>query len=132
MLSSIVALALAVAAPARSAADVPLPPGELRGQVLGAKGLPVARFTVNGVRFEDPEGRFKVLTPPEGEFRVVVRADGFAPNVFHVQGVESLLELLYRPVYSHRQDGCAYGLPDFFPTDCLQREYIIPRRRDRS
>jgi hypothetical protein len=38
------------------------------------------------VKFEDPEGRFKVLTPPEGEFRVVVRADGFAPNVFHVQG----------------------------------------------
>lgn len=86
MLSSLIAVALAVAAPARPAVDVPLPPGELRGQVLGAKGLPVSRFTVNGVRFEDPEGRFKILTPPEGEFRVVVRADGFAPNVFHVQG----------------------------------------------
>ncbi len=86
MLSSIVALALTVAAPGRSAVDVPLPPGELRGQVLSARGLPVTRFTVNDVRFEDAKGMFKVLTPPEGEFRVVVRADGFAPNVFHVQG----------------------------------------------
>jgi hypothetical protein len=86
MLSSIVAVALAVAAPTRPAADVPPPPGELRGQVMGAKGLPVTRFTVNGVTFEDPGGRFKILTPPAGEFRVVVRADGFAPNVFHVQG----------------------------------------------
>ena len=85
MLSSIAALALALAAPARPS-DVPLPPGELRGQVLSAKGRPVTRFTVNGVRFEDPQGSFKVLTPPEGEFRVVVRAEGFAPNVFHVQG----------------------------------------------
>lgn len=86
MLSTILAVALSVAAPARPGADVPLPPGELRGQVLGARGLPIARFTVNGVRFQDPEGRFKILTPPEGEFRVVVRAEGFAPNVFHVQG----------------------------------------------
>ncbi|HET8542779.1 MAG TPA: carboxypeptidase regulatory-like domain-containing protein [Anaeromyxobacter sp.] len=85
MLFSIVALTLA-AVPAGSAADVPLPPGELRGEVLSAGGPPVTRFTVNGVRFEDPQGRFKILTPPEGEFRVVVRADGFAPNVFHVQG----------------------------------------------
>ena len=41
---------------------------------------------MNGVAFESLEGRFKVLTPPQGEFRVVVRADGYAPNVFHVQG----------------------------------------------
>jgi hypothetical protein len=41
---------------------------------------------VNGVTFDSAEGRFKVLTPPEGEFRVVIRADGYAPNVFHVQG----------------------------------------------
>ncbi len=86
MLSTIAALALAAAAPARPGVDVPLPPGELRGQVLSAKGLPVTRFTVNGVAFDDPQGNFKVLTPPEGEFRVVVRADGLAPNVFHVQG----------------------------------------------
>lgn len=80
MIAILAALALA-AAPA-----VPLPPGELRGQVTGAGGAPVTRFTVNGVRFEDPEGMFRILTPPQGEFRVVVRADGFAPNVFHVQG----------------------------------------------
>ncbi len=86
MMSSLIALALAAATPARPAIAVPLPPGELRGQVLSARGQPVTRFTVNGVRFEDPQGQFKVLTPPEGEFRVVVRADGFAPNVFHVQG----------------------------------------------
>ncbi len=66
--------------------SVPLPPGELRGQVLGRTGAPVTRFTVNGVTFENADGRFKVLTPPQGEFRVVVRADGYAPNVFQVQG----------------------------------------------
>jgi hypothetical protein len=86
MLSTIAALALAVASPSRPAADVPLPPGELRRQVLDARGLPVAHFTVNNVKFDDAEGRFKVLTPPEGEFRVVIRGDGYAPNVFHVQG----------------------------------------------
>jgi len=66
--------------------EVPAPPGELRGQVTGRNGKPVAAFTVNGVAFQGAEGRFKVLTPPEGEFRVVIRADGYAPNVFHVQG----------------------------------------------
>jgi hypothetical protein len=85
MAVAIYALTLAAVASATSA-DVPLPPGELRGQVMRAKGGPVTSFTVNGVRFSDPHGRFKVLTPPQGEFRVVVRADGFAPNVFHVQG----------------------------------------------
>jgi hypothetical protein len=65
---------------------VPLPPGELRGQVTGRDGRPIPSFTVNGVAFSGREGRFKVLTPPEGEFRIVVRADGYAPNVFHVQG----------------------------------------------
>jgi hypothetical protein len=65
---------------------VPLPPGELRGQVTGRDGKPVTSFTVNHVAFSGPEGRFKVLTPPEGEFRVVIRANGYAPNVFHVQG----------------------------------------------
>jgi hypothetical protein len=54
--------------------------------VTGRDGKPVPRFTVNGVTFEGPQGRFKVLTPPEGEFRVVIRAAGFAPNVFAVQG----------------------------------------------
>ncbi len=86
MLSSVIALALAAATPGRPAIAVPLPPGELRGQVLSSKGPPVTRFTVNNVKFEDPEGRFKILTPPEGEFRVVIRAEGYAPNVFHVQG----------------------------------------------
>jgi Carboxypeptidase regulatory-like domain len=79
-----IALALVIAA--SSASFVPPPPGELRGQVTRADGAPVPRFTVNGVAFDDPQGRFRILTPPEGEFRVVVRADGFAPNVFHVQG----------------------------------------------
>jgi hypothetical protein len=77
-------IALTLAAASRSL--VPAPPGELRGQVTQRSGAPVTAFTVNGVRFEDPQGRFKILTPPEGEFRVVVRADGFAPNLFHVQG----------------------------------------------
>jgi hypothetical protein len=54
--------------------------------VLGKTGVPVGHFTVNGVTFDNPEGRFKVLTPPQGEFRVVIRAEGYAPNVFHVQG----------------------------------------------
>ena len=85
MISTLLSLVLATVS-AVSARDVPLPPGELRGQVLGRTGAPVAHFAVNGVRFDDPEGKFKVLTPPEGEFRVVVRADGYAPNVFHVQG----------------------------------------------
>jgi hypothetical protein len=84
---ALVALMLFAAAPVPAGtAEVPLPPGELRGQVSRAAGGPVTTFTVNGVRFEDPGGRFKILTPPEGEFRVVVRADGLAPNVFHVQG----------------------------------------------
>ena len=94
MLSTVIALALAVATPARPAIEVPLPPGELRGQVLSAKGLPVTRFTVNNVRFEDPQGQFKVLTPPQGEFRVVIRAEGYAPNVFHVQGASGLAHTL--------------------------------------
>ena len=85
MLATLAALALAVASSA-ALPGVPAPPGELRGQVVGKTGKPVRSFTVNGVRFESPEGRFKVLTPPEGEFRVVVRAAGYAPNVFHVQG----------------------------------------------
>jgi hypothetical protein len=81
-----IVLVLALVTAASSAAFVPPPPGELRGQVTTADGGPVQRFTVNGVAFDDAEGRFRILTPPEGEFRVVVRADGFAPNVFHVQG----------------------------------------------
>lgn len=85
MFSTLVTLALALVS-AVPAPDVPLPPGELRGQVLGRSGQPVTRFTVNDVAFESPEGRFKVLTPPQGEFRVVIRANGYAPNVFHVQG----------------------------------------------
>ena len=86
MFSTLIALVAALAVSAGPPPDVPLPPGELRGQVLGRAGQPVTRFTVNGVSFENKEGRFKVLTPPQGEFRVVIRADGYAPNVFHVQG----------------------------------------------
>jgi hypothetical protein len=86
MLTSLLALTLLSASPVRPGVDVPLPPGELRGQVVRRSGAPVTRFTVNDVRFEDPEGMFRILTPPEGEFRVVIRAEGFAPNVFHVQG----------------------------------------------
>lgn len=83
MVSLLTAFVLA-AAPA--APFVPLPPGELRGQVTRTDGAPVAHFTVNNVAFDDAKGMFRILTPPEGEFRVVVRAPGFAPNVFHVQG----------------------------------------------
>lgn len=84
MLPLSIVLAASTALP--TTLPVPPPPGELRGQVTRADGSPVARFTVNGVQFDDREGRFKVLTPPSGEFRVVVRSDGFAPNLFHVQG----------------------------------------------
>lgn len=86
MESLLAALALASSVAAPSAAFVPPPPGELRGQVTRTSGAPVTTFTVNGVAFEDPEGMFRILTPPDGEFRVVIRAEGFAPNVFHVQG----------------------------------------------
>lgn len=82
-----IALIAAVLLAAKSAAPfVPPPPGELRGQVTRVNGDPVQRFTVNNVLFDDAQGRFRILTPPDGEFRVVVRAEGFAPNVFHVQG----------------------------------------------
>jgi hypothetical protein len=85
MLTMNVALVLAVMSVALPP-SVPAPPGELRGQVLDRAGRPVPSFTVNGVTFGGSDGRFKVLTPPDGEFRVVIRADGYAPNVFHVQG----------------------------------------------
>jgi hypothetical protein len=87
MIPAVLVLTLAaVATPSPSLLAIPAPPGELRGQVIRRSGAPVTAFTVNGVRFEDLQGRFKILTPPEGEFRVVIRADGFAPNLFHVQG----------------------------------------------
>src|SRR5512138_3126918 len=67
---------------------LPLPgaPGELRGQVTRKDGSPVTSFTVNGMRFNDSAGNFKVLVPPEGYFRVVIRAAGFAPNYIQVEG----------------------------------------------
>jgi hypothetical protein len=87
-----IALALAAALPVSvaGAASVPVPgaPGELRGAVTRKDGTPVTRFTVNGNRFEDPHGKFRILVPPEGTFRIVFRADGLAPNVVHVQGAE--------------------------------------------
>jgi hypothetical protein len=86
MVATLLALVIVAATPAPAPSAVPLPPGELRGQVIGRDGAPVAKFTVNGVAFENPEGTFKVLTPPQGEFRVVIRANNYAPNVFHVQG----------------------------------------------
>jgi hypothetical protein len=81
------AIALPVAAHA-AAGFLPLPgaPGELRGQVTRKDGTPVTTFTVNGMRFSDPAGNFKVLVPPEGYFRVVIRAAGFAPNYIQVEG----------------------------------------------
>lgn len=65
---------------------IPGAPGELRGQVTRRDGTPVAAFTVNGMRFNDPSGSFKVLVPPEGHFRVVIRAPGFAPSFIQVEG----------------------------------------------
>lgn len=67
---------------------VPLPgaPGELTGQVTRKDGTPVTAFNVNGMRFNDADGRFKILVPPEGSFRVVIRAAGFAPNFIQVEG----------------------------------------------
>ncbi|HET6924016.1 MAG TPA: carboxypeptidase-like regulatory domain-containing protein [Anaeromyxobacteraceae bacterium] len=79
--------ALAQAALGRvSPPPVPGVPGELRGKVTLPDGSPVKRFTVNGNQFDDRTGAFKILVPPEGDFRVVFRAVGFAPNVVHVQG----------------------------------------------
>lgn len=86
MPSILMTLVAVLAVSGLSTPDVPLPPGELHGQVLSRTGQPVTRFQVNGVAFGNQEGRFKLLTPPQGEFRVVIRADGYAPNVFHVQG----------------------------------------------
>lgn len=81
------AQSLAGAALARTPAPVvPGVPGELRGRVTLPDGTPVAKFTVNGNKFDDAKGAFKILVPPEGDFRVVIRARGFAPNVVHVQG----------------------------------------------
>lgn len=67
---------------------LPIPgvPGELRGQVTRKDGSPVTAFTINGMRFNDPNGAFKILVPPEGHFRVVIRATGFAPNFIQVEG----------------------------------------------
>ena len=79
----------AAAAPASSTGSgsvVPGIPGELRGTVTRADGRPVTRFTVNANSFDDEAGAFRILVPPEGDFRVVIRAPGFAPNVIHVQG----------------------------------------------
>jgi hypothetical protein len=72
-----------------SAGDfMPIPgaPGELRGQVTLRSGQPVTSFSVNGIRFNDPAGNFKILVPPEGHFRVVIRAPGFAPNFIQIEG----------------------------------------------
>ena len=82
-------LALSIALPLTGGAEalkIPGAPGELRGSVSHADGTPVESFTVNGVRFENPRGAFHVLVPPEGTFRVVVRAPGLAPGIVHVQG----------------------------------------------
>jgi hypothetical protein len=82
------AAAAAAALPALAAAGdfIPGAPGELRGQVVRKDGAPVTSFTVNGIRFDDAAGNFKILVPPEGNFRVVVRAKGFAPNYIQVEG----------------------------------------------
>ncbi len=80
-----IALPLAVGA---ATLKIPGAPGELRGSVSRADGTPVTSFTVNAVRFENPRGAFHILVPPEGTFRVVVRAPGLAPGVVHIQGAE--------------------------------------------
>ncbi len=86
----ILAAALATLPVAAFAAGdfLPIPgaPGELRGQVTRKDGSPVTAFTINGMRFNDPTGAFKILVPPEGHFRVVIRAAGFAPNFIQVEG----------------------------------------------
>jgi hypothetical protein len=80
------ALLLPLTASAANAAFIPGAPGELRGQVTRKDGTPVTAFTVNGLRFNDPAGSFKILVPPEGHFRVVIRAPGFAPNYIQIEG----------------------------------------------
>jgi hypothetical protein len=83
------AVALTLPIAALAAGDflpVPGAPGELRGQVTRRDGSPVTAFTVNGMRFNDPTGAFKILVPPEGHFRVVIRAAGFAPNYIGIEG----------------------------------------------
>lgn len=79
---------LPLAGLAADAGFLPLPgaPGELRGQITRSDGTPVTSFTVNGMRFNDRAGNFKILVPPEGHFRVVIRAPGFAPNYISVEG----------------------------------------------
>jgi hypothetical protein len=83
-----VTAALPLVAFAASPGYLPVPgaPGELRGQVTRKDGSAVTSFTVNGMRFNDPAGNFKILVPPEGHFRVVIRAAGFAPNYIQVEG----------------------------------------------
>jgi hypothetical protein len=81
----VVTMPIAVLA-AQSYLPLPGAPGELRGQVTRKDGTPVTAFTVNGMRFNDPAGNFKILVPPEGHFRVVIRAPGFAPNNISVEG----------------------------------------------
>lgn len=86
-LLAVVAATLPIAALANGDfLPVPGAPGELRGQVTRRDGMPVTAFTVNGMRFNDPAGSFKVLVPPEGHFRVVIRAAGFAPNYVSIEG----------------------------------------------
>jgi hypothetical protein len=85
------AVLLAIALPFAALAGrdfVPLPgaPGELRGQVTRRDGTPVKTFTVNGLHFDDSAGNFKILVPPQGLFRVVIRASGFAPTYIQVEG----------------------------------------------
>jgi hypothetical protein len=65
---------------------IPGAPGELRGQVTRRDGTPVTSFNVNGMRVNDPTGNFKILVPPEGHFRVVIRSAGFAPNYIQIEG----------------------------------------------
>jgi hypothetical protein len=85
-----IAVAILMAGPlASTGADaVPLPgaPGELRGNVVTRDGKPITSFTVNAIRFDDPGGNFKILIPPEGHFRVVIRAVGYAPNYTQIEG----------------------------------------------
>jgi hypothetical protein len=86
LLAAALAMLPALALAADSLLPLPGAPGELRGQITRRDGSPVTSFTVNGLRFNDPAGSFKILVPPEGHFRVVIRAAGFAPNYIQIEG----------------------------------------------
>ncbi len=81
------AIALAVSNLARAggaaAVPIPAPPGRLAGRVVNGAGEPIAAFMVNGKRFADAGGWYEILAPID-DFRLVIRATGFAPATVDV------------------------------------------------